>query len=1491
MVDLNPLHYINKFNHMAGDNMASMMEFLGISDPAVDPDGIREIAKKWRGLAKAVDASVKEAEQALRGVTWEGKTATAFSKRAKKTRTQAATMADSLRDGADALDKFADEAHELLTELNVIILEIIEVEMAGLALSVLTGGASAVVGSLAAGARFAKAMAIIGRIEHAGTAMARTIRAVLEVIRGLARALKALKEIKTIARVGKLAGSGAKYAALDTLLKDPATFKDPAKLAETLAMGAALGVGLGGLGKLLGKGLGKLKPKDLAKLRGAMKLNCASFQRLSMRPSFDKLPASVRNALKKFVRDPIDVATGDMALTRTDVHLPGVLPLLLERTHISSYRFGGWFGPSWASTLDQRVQADDEGFVYAAADGARLCFPMPDPETGGAVTPETPGSHLTLTWDEEIDGAVRMTDPDSGLTQVFHSPVPAADGEAVDLPLQYIQDRNGNRITIEYDEGDIPAAVTHSGGYHIALDRDEANSRITGLRLLDHTSPSASATTLITFAYDEAGHLTEEFNSSDLPMRYTYDEAGRITSWTDRNGTTYWYRYDERGRVTETGGTGNALASTLTYEDTTHTTRVTDSLGHTRVYEHNAQGRLIRETDPLGHVTTQEWDAELQLTAVTDPMGRTLRCTYDERGLVTRVTRPDGSEVTAEYNELRMLTRAGNPDGTAVKREYSPQGNPLVVTDAAGRSTRFTFDDAGRPTRACDALGHTTVIRTDRAGLPVEVTDPLGSVTRWERDALGRPTVFTDPLGAQTRLEWTVEGKLARRIAADGSQEVWLYDGEGNCTHHTDPNGAVERFEYTFFDLLSARTGADGVRYAFTYDTELRLTSVTDPQGLTWDYEYDAAGRQTAESDFDGRVQSYAHDGVGQLIQRTTPLGDVMRFERDALGQVTRKDVAGRITHFSYDVMGRVLRASEPGTDIEWCWDEKGQLISENVAGRALSYAYDELGRCVSRTTPTGATSTWAYDAAGRSTELTSAGRSIRFERDVVGRETSRRIGDNLTLSHAFDELGRTTVQALAVPGATLRDRSYAYRPDGNLTSVVEASAGTAHAYTLDPVGRPLEVTADNWSETYTYDAAGNQTNATWPNTHPHPGARGERTYDGTRMCTAGRIHCRYDAAGRLVHRTERRLSGGKETWHYTWNPDDQLTQVTAPDGATWRYTYDPLGRRTSKQKLAADGETVAERTDFTWDGTRLAEQYDHRTGVALTWDYLGHRPLAQWERKFGAFHDDAENEGRTDIDRTGVGGVEAIIPQTDVDSRFFAVVTDLIGSPTELVDETGCIAWHTRTTVWGATAWNADSTAHTPLRFPGQYADPETGLHYNYFRHYDPKTARYVTPDPLGLAPSPNPCSYVVNPHGWSDPLGLAATHNPIYPERRQAFNAAKDMAGIPHSAQPIRQWVVGGDATRAGWPDYVYKPVNPAITSPDYNPKGGWGRYYQYETPDGVRVIAEHTADPNAPLPHFHAGTPQTGEPRDVDMTGKTYKELQPKHHLYYRRGGKCG
>ncbi|MFI1678090.1 DUF6531 domain-containing protein [Streptomyces sp. NPDC020607] len=1358
--DLNPLKWINKANHAFGDTLASGLEFLGITDPAVDPDGIREIAKQWRALAKGLDAAAYAAESALTDLEWEGEAAKALHKRAKTARTQATNMADSLRDGAKALDGFADEAHELLTEIGVILAEIAEFEIASLALSVLTGGLSMIAGNLAAGARAAKVVALIARIEKSGTRMASVIRTVMEAIRGLERALKALGEIKTIAKAGKLAGEGMKFAAFDALLKDPGTFKDPGKLAETLAMGAAFGVGLGGLGKVLGKGLGKLKPRELAKLGHKLGLDGSGLSRLRIRPSeWEKLPASIRSMFKKCDLDPIDVATGDMLLPQTDVTLPGTLPLVLERTHLSSYRWGGWFGPGWASTLDQRLQIDADGIIYAAPDGARLTYSLPISGRNDPVYPEL-GPRAPLTWDTDVDGALRLTDPDTGHAYVFHSPHPADDGQAVDLPLQAIVDRNGQRITIHYTADGIPEEVAHCGGYRIAVDRHRDLPRVSALRLIDPARPEGRGTVLVSYGYDAQGDLTEVINSSGLPTRFTYDAEGRITTWTDRNDTTYAYTYDQQGRVVRTEGSDGFLSGTLAYDDTTRATAVTNSLGHITRYEHNEALRLIRKTNPLGHTTLQEWDTEHRLTAITDALGHTTRYTYDERGLITSVRHPDGSETRTEYNEFGLPTTVSESDGAQWHHTYDAHGNRAQLTDPAAATTRYSFTTAGHLASVTDALGNTLQIRANAAGLPVEITDPLGARIIYERDQFGRPVALTDPLGAVTRLAWTVEGKLTSRTAPDGARESWQYDGEGNCTKHTDVLGGISHFEYTHFDLLAARTGPDGVRYTFTHDTELRLTQVTNPHGATWSYTFDPAGRLVGETDFDDRALGYTHDVAGRLTTKTTPAGQTIRYERDSMGRTLTKDADGT-TVYIYDSAGRLTEANGPDAALNLHYDAAGRLLAEAVNGRTTTYAYDLLGRPTSRTTPTGATSTYAYDAAGNRTHLTTAGRTIASEHDAAGREQSRRIGGHLTLASTFDPLGRLTNHTVThATGATIQQRTYTYRADGSPTAVNDQLVGSRR-FELDAAGRVTAVHAADWAETYAYDEAGNQAHATWPSTHFDQEATGPRTYTGTRITRAGQVRYEHDAAGRITLRQKRRLSRKPDTWRYTWDAEDHLVSVVTPDGTLWRYTYDPFGRRTAKLQIAADGETVVERTDFTWDGTTLCEQTttsaELPNPVTLTWDHQGMRPVAQTERLTAA---DA--------------------PQNEIDSRFFAIVTDLVGTPTELVDETGDIAWRTRTTLWGATSWESTSTAYTPLRFPGQYFDPETHLHYNYFRHYDPETARYLTPDPLGLTPAPNVCTYVRNPFIWIDPLGLTPCSPGTQQDARLALDRAEELQAI---------------------------------------------------------------------------------------------------------------
>ncbi|MGE9549517.1 RHS repeat-associated core domain-containing protein, partial [Snodgrassella sp. CS2] len=160
-------------------------------------------------------------------------------------------------------------------------------------------------------------------------------------------------------------------------------------------------------------------------------------------------------------------------------------------------------------------------------------------------------------------------------------------------------------------------------------------------------------------------------------------------------------------------------------------------------------------------------------------------------------------------------------------------------------------------------------------------------------------------------------------------------------------------------------------------------------------------------------------------------------------------------------------------------------------------------------------------------------------------------------------------------------------------------------------------------------------------------------------------------------------------------------------------------------------------------------------------------------------------------------------------------------------------------------------------------------------FRYYDPDIGRFTQPDPIGLLGGFNLYQYVPNSLMWIDPWGLECN----FLNRRQALNKAKDLAKIPHSQQPERQWIVGNIPVKKGQKNYKY--------SEDF---GSHGRYYEYRNAQGhKRVIVDHTNDPRAKGIHTHAGKPKTGaDSRNYDFKEERYlKIINPStndHHIYY-------
>ncbi|WP_086663741.1 RHS repeat-associated core domain-containing protein [Lentzea kentuckyensis] len=1085
--------------------------------------------------------------------------------------------------------------------------------------------------------------------------------------------------------------------------------------------------------------------------------------------------------------DPVDMVSGEVLLAQEDVHLPGVLALVLARTHMSNYRSGRRFGPSWTSTLDMRVEVDAKGVLFASEDGMLLSYPRG--VNGVASLPEA-GPRWLLTPADR--GGYIISDPITGRFLRFAAIRP---GDTV-LPLAEVTDRNGNSITFLHDDTGALRAIRHSGGYLVRVDCE--GDRVTALHLVG-AALDGSEVTLKRYTYDDAGNLAEVYNSSNMPMRFAYDSAHRMTRWEDRRGTWYEFIYDDAARCVRGVGADGMLNSTFAYDTAGRVTRHTNSLGHTNTFHYNDLGQVLRRVDPLGGTTRFEYDRYDRLLAETDPLGGTTRWVLDESGDPVETISPAGSRTTARYNDLHLPVAVTEPHGAVWRRDYDERGNLVSTTDPAGASATFEHNELGHLVAATDALGHTRRFETNAAGLRISATNELGATTTYAYDGFGRVTAITDPMGAVARFGWTVEGRPAWRSWPDGTVERRTYDAEGDTLEHVDPAGGVTRTEFTHFDLKAAHTTPDGARLEYVHDTELRLVAVRDPEGLTWTFDYDEAGRVVRETDFNGRVLSYRHDARGNVVERVNGDGQVTTYLRDARGEVVEQRADGRVTTFSYDDLGRVVRATTPDADVEVAYNVVGRLVAETCDGRAVAWTYDRAGRRTSRRTPSGAESVLHYDLTGRIAELATAGRVVTFEHDAAGREVRQRFGA-ATLTRTWDEGHRlrTSVLAAATPdGSRITQRkAHTYRADGALTAVVDQLSGP-RTYDLDPAGRVVRVTGGA-EERYTYNASGNVV----ASSGGAPETEGPWTYQGTRLVRAGATHLDHDAQGRVVRRRRRTLSGRVLEWRYEWDAEDLLRVVTTPDGTRWRYSYDAFQRRVAKERLSADG--VAQwRTTFAWDDLRLAEETtsdDHTT--TWTWHPEDWRPVTQ-------------------VDRTPHG------------TRFHVVLTDLVGTPTELATPDGEITWRGRGPLWGVLG--GDGAAYTPLRFPGQYHDRESGLNYNLHRYYDPALSRYLSADPLGLLGGTSVHSYVVNPLTWIDPLGLHG-----YDDTYKTF-AWTDRVN-----------------TLSGWgrhPSYVQRPSfsqmrafhaqvqHPLAVGPDGRDRGVFGRYYAMHAERQAAFL-----DPNA-------------------------------------------
>ena len=438
-----------------------------------------------------------------------------------------------------------------------------------------------------------------------------------------------------------------------------------------------------------------------------------------------------------------------------------------------------------------------------------------------------------------------------------------------------------------------------------------------------------------------------------------------------------------------------------------------------------------------------------------------------------------------------------------------------------------------------------------------------------------------------------------------------------------------------------------------------------------------------------------------------------------------------------------------------------------------VRYHYDFNGNRTATVLPDGRQINYLYYGSGHLHQISLDDEVITdIERDKLHREIYRTQG-KLASRYELDPLGRlkrqiATLNDLAEGGKgktkvaagfsqTAVKRSYGYDRTGNLTHSTDQRTGTTQ-FEYDRLGRITQA----GNELFAFDPAHNILDIPTEKVKPYPApspvgeGRGEgkttaplsddrsaitdnrlKTYNGTTYY--------YDDLGNLIHRE---VSDG-EVQNYFYDLHDQLVkaEIFKKDGTkeTWSYTYDALGRRIGKGRLKNEevsetsfphdlsGNDLENQTRFVWDGSHLLQEIhpDGRYTYIYT-DPDSYEPLAQvrdWTTE------DDENRQQT---------------------RYFHC--DQIGIPREMTDKDGNLLWFGNYTGWGRLKeeTRVTDTAYQPFRLQNQYADRETGLHYNFFRYYEPDAGRFVNQDPIGLYGGDNFYQFAPNIQLWLDVLGL---------------------------------------------------------------------------------------------------------------------------------------
>ena len=821
--------------------------------------------------------------------------------------------------------------------------------------------------------------------------------------------------------------------------------------------------------------------------------------------------------------EPVDMATGAMIDSATDIHIDGMLPMVVARNTDSGMDTSRIFGPGWNTTLDCRIEILPGQVLMMTPDGALLEFP-PAPMDGSEVGDT--GRPWRLCF---VDGAYRVRNISEGVTYVFgvagseaqggkpcyrpEGPVPDYTITG-DTPKNYVyrlDGETGELIRRERSVDDDPGSNTHdpaesaddsdtvqnnSGNGHTSSDdrvdsanpqddsgtADNADTNTDGSGVWEASNSFvnmlASGSVADTFGLGVEVQLSTVIHHSGAWIEYDYEQStGHLVAMRRSDGTVLELKWHNRI---------SRLLSIWVKNEETHPGSEPFRLAS---YNYDGKGRLLKVINSAAGALRYFYDDEHRPTRWTDRNGHSYHYRFDEKGRVTAQVGSGGMFP----NVAVWLKDTGDDapeDGmvcVALECAGKFHGNPAEIGDTC---INEYFDRLGKlplanllREKGLQGAGLTgrgrTSVRDDASwSIPEELLrdEFLGDIrpTVYRSTPAGDVWRIITPEGVVTDREFDEHHQIIRETSNTGVVTTIGRDEYGTITRIDYGDGTTETITPGAWGEPLQVTGRDGLTTEYEVDAAGMVTAVTDPLGVVtrFEYEWRATGIvPKATITPNGLTHTTECDNAGRPVASTDPAGRRSSVTRDVRGLVTEViDPVGDVTTIEYSPEGWVTKIINPdGSERSATYDGEGNLIEAmNETGAKTTIRYTVFDQVNDVTLPNGGVTRYTYNTQMEPVAVTNAdGHTWQLSYDLDG-SIVQEVDYNglITQSHTTPDGSRLDTMTGAGTMTTMFD------PYGRMTETRD-DQGNATAYQWDALGKITQVT-NRWCITdYSYDEYG----------------------------------------------------------------------------------------------------------------------------------------------------------------------------------------------------------------------------------------------------------------------------------------------------------------------------------------------------------------------------------------------------------------------------------